>query len=173
MNPDKSPPHGFSDANRLLEDAINKYADMVKRITCMYIKNFSDSEDIMQEVFIKYMLRAQSGERFESDRHEKSWVVRVTVNQCKDYLKSYWRRNVVHIGDRDFEAPAENEIGVLEYVKMLPKNYGILLYLFYYEDYKVSEISKMIGVKENTIYSSLSRARVMLKKHMEEGGGDE
>jgi len=173
MRPEHSAPDSALDANRLLEEAISKYANTVKRVSFMYIRNAADAEDIMQEVFIKYMLRAHRGERFESDQHEKSWILRVTVNQCKDYMKSYWRRNVSQIGDQDFAAPEEDGGGVLEYIRMLPKNYRVLFYLFYYETYTVPEISKITGVKTNTIYSSLSRARVMLKKYMEGGGSDE
>lgn len=153
-----------SEVNKRLEDAIEKYADTVKRISFMYVKNYTDADDIMQEVFIKYMLQ---NKKFQSDSHEKSWIILVTVNKCKDFIKSYWKRNVSSIGERDFTAPEDDDGGdVLEYVKKLPEKYSILIYLFYYENYTVPEISNMLNLNTNTIYTGLYRARALLKNYM-------
>lgn len=152
-----------ADTAKKLEIAIEKYADTVKRISFMYIKNHTDADDIMQEVFIKYMLHDGN---FKSDIHEKAWIMLVAANQCKDYLKSYWKRNVSSIGERDFAAPKEEETGILEYVKMLPEKYRMFIYLFYYENYTVPEISEMTGINTNTIYSGLYRARTLLKDYI-------
>lgn len=155
-----------TDICKKLEETIEKYADTVKRICFMYIKNHADVDDIMQEVFIKYLLH---NGKFKSELHEKSWISLVTANQCKDYLKSYWKRNVSPIGESEFEAPEENESYVLEYIKMLPEKYRMFIYLVYYEGYTVSEISKMMGINANTVYSGLFRARALLKNYI---GGD-
>ena len=72
------------EANR----AIERYADTVRRICMVHLKNYSDTEDIFQTVFLKYILYP---EPFESEEHEKAWIIRVTINACKDLLKSFFR----------------------------------------------------------------------------------
>ena len=72
--------------------AVEKYADMVQRICFVHLKNQADTEDVFQNVFLKYMLH---DEAFFDDEHEKVWLLRVSINACKDYLKSFFRRNVV------------------------------------------------------------------------------
>lgn len=154
-----------SDDEKMLEAAIEKYADMVKRISFLYVKNHSDTEDIMQRVFIKYMLH---GEKIKNENHEKSWFTMVTVNESKDYLKSYWKKNVSGFGTRDFPVPEEKEDGIIEHIKRLPEKYKLFIYLFYYEEYSVPEISKLTGINTNTIYSGLYRARMLLKEYLKD-----
>ncbi len=72
--------------------AVEQYADMVRRICYYYLKNDADTEDIFQNVFLKYMLHDKP---FYNDEHEKAWLLRVAINACKDYLKSFFRRNTV------------------------------------------------------------------------------
>lgn len=77
-------------------EAIDKYSDMVRRICFLYLKNYADVEDIFQEVFLKYFMNAS---KFENEKHEKAWLCSVTFNQCKDFKKSFWRKNVVDASD--------------------------------------------------------------------------
>lgn len=72
--------------------AIELYADTVRRICMVHLKNQADSEDIFQTVFLKYLLRDQP---FENERHEKAWMIRVTINACKDLLRSFFRSRTV------------------------------------------------------------------------------
>ena len=76
------------EANR----AIELYADTVRRLCMIYLKNYADTEDVFQNVFIKYVLSPVS---FKNTEHEKAWIIRVTVNECKDILKSAFRRKNV------------------------------------------------------------------------------
>ena len=69
-----------------VNQAIERYADTVRRICMVHLKNLSDTEDIFQTVFLKYVLRSVP---FESAEHEKAWIIRVTINACKDLLKSF------------------------------------------------------------------------------------
>lgn len=71
------------EANR----AIGRYADTVRRICMVHLKNESDTEDIFQTVFLKYVLHSAP---FESEEHEKAWIIRVTINACKDLMKSFF-----------------------------------------------------------------------------------
>lgn len=148
--------------------AVEKYADTVKRICILHLKNTSDSEDIFQEVFLKYAL---SDVLFENQSHEKAWIIRVTVNACKDLIKSFFRSRTVSINEL-IALPAEEKEDlsyVLEAVLSLPEKYKDAVYLHYYEGYSASEIGKILGKKENTVYSLLSRGRLILKEKL---GGD-
>lgn len=147
--------------------AIDRYADLVKRICFIHLKNPHDTEDIFQNVFLKYVLYPHA---FQDREHEKAWLIRVAINECKDLLKSFYRRNVSidSIKEEAFEVKEEsNEL--LEQVLKLPKKYKEVIYLFYYEGYSAIEIAKILSKNENTIYTWLSRAKKLLK---EELGGD-
>ena len=72
--------------------AIEQYADAVRRLCMIHLKNYADTEDIFQTVFLKYVLSSVS---FESEEHEKAWFIRVTINACKDLLKSFFRSRTV------------------------------------------------------------------------------
>jgi RNA polymerase sigma factor (sigma-70 family) len=145
--------------------AIDKYADMVRRVCYMHLKNQDDVEDIFQDVFLKLYRYEKS---FDSDEHEKAWLLRVSINKCNDLHKSFFRSRVCPLDDIEipFEDAAENEL--LHEVLALPPKYRDVIYLFYYEGYTVPEISKILGIKENTIYSHLHRARQLLKAKLEE-----
>ncbi|MEE0763130.1 MAG: sigma-70 family RNA polymerase sigma factor [Acutalibacteraceae bacterium] len=150
--------------------AIEKYGDMVKRICFLHLKNEFDTEDIFQNVFIKYLV--YEGE-FENSEHEKAWLARVTINLCKDFLKSAFRKNTVSMEYLSENTPAaqdEEKREVLRAVLSLPDKYKNAVYLHYYEGYTAGEIGKIIGKKENSVYTLLARAREKLKKIL---GGDD
>lgn len=150
--------------------AIEKYGDMVKRICFLHLKNEFDTEDIFQNVFIKYLV--YEGE-FENAEHEKAWFARVTINLCKDFLKSAFRKNTVSMEYLSENTPAaqdEEKREVLRAVLSLQDKYKNAVYLHYYEGYTAGEIGKIIGKKENSVYTLLARAREKLKKIL---GGDD
>lgn len=151
-----------------VKHAIEQYADMIQRICFYHLKNQADTEDVFQNVFLKYMLNSQD---FQNPEHEKAWLLRVAINECKDYLKSFFRRNMVPlqaVAELEAELPDDHR-EVLEAVLSLPKQYKDVIYLHYYEGYTASEIGAILGKKENTVYSLLSRGRGILKKEL---GGD-
>lgn len=150
--------------------AIEKYSDMVKRICFLHLKNEYDTEDIFQNVFIKYLLYEGN---FENPEHEKAWFARVTMNLCKDFLKSAFRKNTVSMEYLSENTPAaqdEEKREVLSAVLSLPEKYKNAVYLHYFEGYTAAEIGKIIGKKENSVYTLLARAREKLKKIL---GGDD
>lgn len=146
---------------------VTRYADTVRRICVLYLKNYHDTEDIFQTVFLKYMT---SSTEFESDK--KAWIIRVTINACKDFLKSFHRKNMLPLEAAQNAAltQSDEESRVPEAVLSLPKKYKDAVYLFYYEGYTAPEISKITGKKKNTIYTTLSRARKLLRDKL---GGDD
>lgn len=155
-------------SNSEADRAVEKYADTVRRVCFMHLKNYSDVEDVFQDVFLKYILH---DEPFESDAHEKSWLIRVTINSCKDIFKSFFRRKVCSLDDIETEPfyIQEESQDLLDAVLKLPDNYKNVIYLFYYEGYTAVEIARILNRRENTIYTWLSRAKAKLK---EELGGE-
>ena len=138
--------------------AIEQYADMVRRICMIHLKNYEDAEDIFQTVFLKYVLRS---EPFDSPEHEKAWIIRVTVNACRDLLKSFFRSRTVAL-DQLIEKPQdmpEDHSDILEAVLELPARFRDVVYLHYYEGYSAPEIGRIL--KKNT------RARQLLKTRLE------
>lgn len=148
-----------------VNQAIDLYADTVRRICILHLKNFSDTEDIFQEVFLKYAL---SSVVFKNAEHEKAWIIRVTINNCKDLLKSFFQSRTVPI-DEIISMPMEEKekhSEVLEAVLTLPLKYKDVVYLHYYEGYSAVEIAKILHKKLNTIYTLLARARNKLQEKL-------
>ena len=148
--------------------AVEEYSDMIRRICLYHLKNTSDTEDVFQTVFLKYLL--YEGD-FESAEHEKAWFIRVAINACKDQARNIFRHAALCLDELSEEAasmtPERHE--VLDAVLALPVKYKDAIYLHYYEGYSAAEIGKLLNKKENTIYSLLSRGRTMLRETL---GGD-
>ena len=135
----------------------------------IHLKNYADTEDIFQTVFLKYVL---SSVAFESREYEKAWFIRVTVNACKDLLKSFFRSRTVSL-EEIMEQPAQlstDDREVLEAVLSLPQKYKDVVYLHYYEGYTAPQISRILGKNKNTVYTLLTRSRQLLREKL---GGDE
>ena len=146
--------------------AVEQYADLVRRICMIHLKNYEDSEDIFQTVFLKYVLRS---EPFDSQEHEKAWIIRVTVNACRDLLKSFFRSRTVSL-DQLIERPQdmpEDHSDILEAVLELPARFRDVVYLHYYEWYTAPEIGRILKKNPNTVYTLLARARQLLKTKLE------
>lgn len=148
--------------------AVEQYSDTVRRVCMLYLKNYADTEDIFQTVFLKYAL---SSAVFESEEHEKAWMIRVTINACKDLLRSFFRKRTVSL-DEVMELPAQasqDHREVLEAVLSLPQKYRDVVYLHYFEDYTAPQISRILGKNVNTVYTLLTRSKQMLREKL---GGD-
>ena len=153
------------EANR----AIDRYADLVRRVCMIHLKNHTDTEDIFQTVFLKYVTGTTE---FESEEHEKAWFIRVTINACKDLLRSFFRSRTVSLDDL-LEQPdqvPEDHREVLEAVLALPDKYRDVVYMHYYEGYTAPEIGTILHKNPNTVYTLLTRARDELRKML--GGED-
>lgn len=145
--------------------AIQRHSDTVKRICLVHLKNSADTEDIFQNVFLKYAL---SSAVFENPEHEKAWFIRVTMNACKDLLKSFFRSRTVPL-DQVIEQsidPEDQRSEVLQTVLKLPEKYRRVVYLHYYEGYTAPQIGKLLNKNVNTIYTLMTRARQLLKNEL-------
>ncbi len=148
--------------------AIEQYSDMIRRLCMIHLKNYHDTQDIFQTVFLKY---AMSSVVFENPQHEKAWFIRVTINACKDLLKNFFRTHVISIDEVSkqlFELSSDN-IDVLEAVRSLPPKYKNVVYLHYYEGYTAPEIANILHKNVNTIYTYLTRSKKVLYEKL---GGD-
>lgn len=148
-----------------LKDIFERQHKRVYRIAMLMLNNVSDAEDAVQNVFLKYI---EKGSSFEDIEHEKAWFITVTRNYCKDQLKNFWKRNVDmgDIPEQIQEEEQDNEL--LEHIMKLPDKYKEVIYLFYYEDYSIKEMSKILDRKESTIQTQLSTARDKLRKVIQE-----
>ncbi|MBE5839581.1 RNA polymerase sigma factor [Butyrivibrio sp.] len=145
------------EARRILET----YADMILRISYSYLRHTYDAEDICQNVILKYLSAHQ---RFDSREHEKAWMIRTTINACKDLRKSAFFRNAIGLDALPERAVPEEPVSVLtEELKKLPANYRISIHLFYYEGYTIKEIAQILGKRETVVANYLSRGRKRLK----------
>lgn len=156
------------DVDDQIQTVLLKYSDMVIRIAFQNLKNTADAEDIAQEVFLKLITIHPD---FENTTHEKAWIIRVTVNLCKDFLKSSWFKKRAVLNDTIFTHDENTE--VLDAVLRLPVKFRNVIYLHYYEDMTVAQIANILQKKENTVSSWLYRARKLLKKSLTGGFDDE
>lgn len=176
-------------------DAVRAYADIVYRTALSYTKAPQDAEDVTQTVFMKLL---ETGDSFADEEHLRRWLIRVTVNECKNLWKSFWKRRVglaektepeeqeaydytgyTKRGARkgmppenpEFDALSQSEL--YEAVMALPKDYRVIVHLFYYEDYRTGEIAELLHIREQTVRTRLVRARQKLRQRLEEAWHDE
>ena len=148
------------------EPLAQRYMDTIFRIAYSYLRSQADADDVTQDVLIQ-LYKTETA--FESDDHLKHWLIRVTVNRCKNIFRSPWRK-VENIADYEnsltFEAPEHREL--FDAVMALDKRYRLPVLLYYYEGYSQKEIAGLLGVPEETIRTWLFRARGKLKTTLTE-----
>jgi RNA polymerase sigma-70 factor (ECF subfamily) len=151
----------LSRTDREIADIYSRHVKTIYRICYTYMKNPADTEDVVQETFIKLM---KSGGAFENEEHEKAWLIRTATNLCIDNLKHWWRK-------RENLEDYENTLGTddfqldytLEAVINLPDKYKTVVYLYYYDGYTSVEISRILSKPQSTIRNYLHEARNVLR----------
>ena len=141
--------------------------DMVYRLCFSYMKHVPETEDAVAEVFAKLLKKRIS---FESDEHEKAWLLRTAINQCKDTLKHWWRKRADIADYQHLESKSLQEDYTLEVVLGLPPKYKDVTYLYYYEGYSTAEIAVILQKPHSTVRSHMSEARKLLKEVLEHEG---
>jgi RNA polymerase sigma-70 factor (ECF subfamily) len=147
-------------------DVITQYQDMIYRIAFIYCQKASDAEDIVQEVFFRYI---KSNNKFNDEEHLKAWLIRVAVNVSKSLLRSAWFKKTVSISEHENLCAEEQEETDTYYaVLSLPEKYRSVVLLYYFEEYTVREIAKILCRSEAAIQIQLHRARAILKEKLKE-----
>ena len=142
------------------------HVDEIFRLCFTYLKNKADTEDAVQEVFLRLLKYKGT---FESEEHRKAWLIVTASNYCKNFLKHWWRKRkdiedyAEIIGETNFEIDE-----MMELILKLPDKYKTVVYLYYYEGYDSVQISKMLHKPGSTVRSYLSSARKMLKDELTE-----
>ena len=150
-----------------ISEIYDRQVDTVYRICFSFMKNRADTEDTVQETFLRLM---GSGVEFLSTEHEKAWLIVTASNLCRDSLKKWWRRteNIEDPGLNLSQPPFEID-GVLEAIMDLPGDQKTVVYMYYYEGYTTADIAAYLHCPQATVRSRLSRARKTLKRKL---GGD-
>jgi RNA polymerase sigma-70 factor (ECF subfamily) len=148
--------------NEYIQQVLEKYSTMLIKLAFTYLKNIADAEDVTQDVFVSLM-RRETG--FNSDDHEKAWLLRVTINKCKNQLKSAQHRLNVPLEDEISYLP-EEQSEVLHIVTDLPEKYRTVIHLYYYEEYSINEIAKLLAKRPATVGTWLARGRSLLKNKL-------
>lgn len=163
----------------LLQEKINSYSDMLYRIAFLQLRNNQDAEDVVQETFYQYI---KNRKEFESEEHEKAWLIKVTLNGCRKVWRSAWYRHTeampeweLSADEVDADSDMEQEIlqkernrEVMEAVLKLPRKYREVIHLFYFQQMSVKEICLVTERKESTVTSQLTRGRELLRKNLKE-----
>ena len=168
----------YQSAQMVVERLIEDYGQDVLKIAYLYVKDQQLAEDIFQEVFYKVM---KNYHKFEHLSSEKTLLIRITINTCKDLLRTSWLRRVTTFGTLEeqnqtqYEQPfdmtqSESNNELYEMIMKLPQRYKEVILLFYYEDFSYDEMAKILNIPKGTVQSRLARGREKLKKMMEERG---
>ncbi len=160
--------------NRLEErigEMIQTYEKDLLRLCCMYLKDRTMAEDAVQETFVKAYRNLKS---FRGESNEKTWLVRIAINVCKDMQRTAWFQNLGRMVNLDdVKLPQETEVRseVVEQIMSLPKKLKEVVLLFYYENMNQSEIAEALGVSVTTVHRRLNKAREALRLLLQ--GGNE
>lgn len=148
------------------------YKDTIYRIALNYFGNREDAEDTVQDVLMKLYTTKKD---FESDDYLRNWLIRVTINSCKNTLRMPWRNKSVELTEIAATSTFEHQDQSLLFMSVmkLPEKYRTVLYFFYYEDMSVKKIAQLLKLKESAVTTRLSRARKQLKMDLAEVYKDE
>ncbi len=157
---------------KTVEELAERYRDNLFAAAFNVCKNAADADDIVQETFLQYYVAKKE---FESEQHIRAWLLRVAINKAKNVTRSFWRQNKVPLEEYmetlAFETPQEETL--FETVMQLPEKYRIVIHLYYYEDYLVSEIAEVLKLTQSNVKIRLSRGRKLLKQALKEDWEDD
>lgn len=156
----------LADKKMLFENAVEEYSDMVTGLCLLRLGNRQDAEDCYQNVFLK--LYKKSGMLERSAEYIKAWLIRVTLNECKNHCRFRNRHETVPLEFVDTFYEDESDRHVIEQVMSMKEIYRDVIYLHYYCGYSVEELARLLKCSENTVKSRLRRGRDMLRTELGE-----
>lgn len=142
---------------------VEQYSQLLLRIAFTKIGSTAEAEDIVQDVFLRLLTKCP---KFRDEEHEKAWLIKVTMNRSYDRLKSSARQNLPLA--ETIVSPQDENGQLLCAIQSLPKKYGIVIHLYYYEGYSIKEIARILKLPAATVGTRLSRARAKLKRMLNE-----
>ena len=150
---------------------VKTYEKDLLRLCCMYLKDAVMAEDAVQETFIKAY---KSLHAFRGESSEKTWLMRIAINVCKDMQRTAWFRNLGKmVSIENVQIPAEQEMSIsselVSEIMKLPSKYKEVVLLYYYEGMNQSEVAQILNVSITTVHRRLEKARELLKKQLEGG----
>ena len=148
-------------------EVYSRQADTVYRVCYSFMRNKADTEDLVQETFLKLL---STGKTFENERHERAWLIVTASNLCKDSLKKWWRKNENIEDFHHLAAEERQEDGILEAILQLSDDYKDAVYMYYYEGFTTAEIAEHLNCPEATVRSRLLRAKKKLQILLGGGG---
>lgn len=151
--------------NQRAEALLNTYGNHILRYAYSYLHNLSDAEEVLQDTLVKFL---QTAPVFETQQHEKAWLLRVAGNLSKNRLDYNKVRSADELSE-ELVADGKEELSfVWDAVKSLPEKLRAVVHLFYYEGYSTAEIAQLLGRNESTVRSDLRRGRARLKETLKE-----
>jgi RNA polymerase sigma-70 factor (ECF subfamily) len=165
------------DKEALVDEIMNRYGQEILQLVYSYVKNKGLAEDLTQDIFIKCYKALHT---YSGKSKLRTWLWRIAINHCKDYLKSWYNKNVIITDEEPTNSLAKKEMveqiviqkeeddQLISAVMMLPIKYREVIYLFYYEELPIKEIALLTEVGDNTVKTRLKRAKELLKERLEE-----
>lgn len=165
------------DTDEIIDEAMRQYGTEILQLVFSYVKNKEIAEDLTQDIFVK------SYKAYHTYNHKskfRTWLWRIAINHCKDYLKSWYNKNVIVSEEESVQSfSGENTVEqaviqkdedqyLITAIMDLPVKYREVIYLFYYEELPIKEISVLIGANENTVKTRLRKAKELLKEKLED-----
>jgi RNA polymerase sigma-70 factor (ECF subfamily) len=141
------------------------YSDMLFRIALIHLGSRQDAEESTQDTFIKLIEKAPA---FKDAEHQKAWLIRVITNHCKTLLGRGWRKREVKLESAEpIAVDSPENLALLQLVMAMPMKYKTVIHLYYYEDYPIQEISKILQISQSAVKMRLQRGRQLLKLELE------
>lgn len=153
-----------AERDRMIVRIVETYSDMLMRIALNRVNSVAEAEDVVQGTYERLMRRQP---RFESREHEKAWLIRTAIRICIDESRRASRRTSVPLNEEIASAYSQESFELLETIRTLPEKDRDAVYLFYYEEYSTKDVARILGEREGTTRSRLSRARKKLRTMME------
>ena len=150
-----------AETNGRAEMILTRFGDSILRYAYTYLHNMSDAEEVLQDTLVQFLKTAPE---FESENHEKAWLLRVAANLSKNRIRYNKLRETDELNDELVAEEREDLSFVWEAVKSLPVKYREVIHLFYHEGYQTAQIATVLGRNESTVRSDLRRGREKLKE---------
>lgn len=137
----------------------------VYRLALSYCRNKEDAEDVVQNTFARLL---ETKTDFQNQEHVKRWLMRVAINESKNLLKSFWKKNVssIEVLKTEPEGRMQENIDFIDQIYKLPPKYRVVIHLYYFEGYRVQEIADILNISKSNVQVRLLRARNRLRNQM-------